>query len=100
MRIQEAKRIVKVLARGEYHSVGYSINEHTDGEVIVECKVYVHDYDSHSATTFQGAINKLMKEMGLMPDPVEEAQEIDDGDHPDMERLCAEAEYKENREGI
>ena len=83
MKIQEAKRIVKELAKGRYHSVSYDISEHTDGEIVIECSVYIEKCKSHRATTFQGAINKLMKEIGLMPESVEEAQEIDDIERED-----------------
>lgn len=78
MKIQEAKRIVKELAKGRYHSVSYDISEHTDGEIVIECSVYIEKCKSHSAKTFQGAIDKLIREMS-----VEEAQEIDDIERED-----------------
>jgi len=59
----DAKKKLKVLADGEYHSIKYGISEYDNGEIEVKCSVYISGYDIHIAPTWVKALDLINAEI-------------------------------------
>ena len=59
MNFIEAKEKLKKIAGGDYHSLTYAVSEHTDGDIEVECRIYISDIDSFTGKTWEEVFNEL-----------------------------------------
>lgn len=67
MKIAEAKQAVMDIAKGEYHSLEYKLDDHGSGRVSQKCKVYIHGHGSFEATHWESAILQLKEAMTGRP---------------------------------
>ena len=65
MTFLQAKKELKKLAKGQYHSVGYELTEYTTGEQKAECRVYIHGFGSCVAPTWRYALEKMQEQVDL-----------------------------------
>ncbi len=77
MQFLEAKRIVKKMAQGDYHSVTFELVEFCGERDALKttCTVYINKYQHHSGSTWQEAINKLNLEISMVPLANEELEQ-------------------------
>ena len=65
MTFKDAKKELKKLADGKYHSMNYELTEYRNGDQRTQCLVYGDGYSWFSAPTWEEALAKLRKAMGL-----------------------------------
>jgi hypothetical protein len=78
MRFQEAKDKLKELAKGQMHSLEFSLTEHKNGAVMTKCYLFLMSPDTQkgigkAAETWDKAFALIEAE--LMPDGEEEVPE-------------------------
>lgn len=73
MNFKEAKKQLKELANGKYHSIRYEITETQHGELIQMCEVYIADCELHRGASWSKAFESLAEEL---IDDVEELEEL------------------------
>jgi len=61
MTFEEAERELAALAKGEYHAIRYERTTTHLGSVIVKCTVYISEQENHTAPTWRGALDKMIK---------------------------------------
>lgn len=59
MKMAEAKQKLMDIAKGRYHSMEYTIDDHGGGNVSQKCKVYIPNYGFFEATRWEDAIAAL-----------------------------------------
>lgn len=74
MKFSEAKKRLKELAKGDYHSLKYTETTSHTGETITLCEVYIDGYDSRSGETWESAIAKMERQINDLHDPEYEGQ--------------------------
>ena len=68
MTFREAKDELKKLARGSYHSIRYEITEDQEGELRVECWLYIDPSISTFATTWLQALTLIREKLNRTTD--------------------------------
>jgi hypothetical protein len=68
MTFLQAKTELKEMAKGEYHSLSYEMTEYSDGEIRVECRVYIHGHEHSYGGTWEEALSKMRVHM-FVPEP-------------------------------
>ncbi len=63
MKFSEAKKRLKELAKGDYHSLRYTETISHTGETIVLCEVYINGRHSRSGETWELAIAKMERQI-------------------------------------
>ncbi len=66
----QAKRKLKEIAKGKYHTIRYGITENREGELSQECQVYINGYEFCNSNTWERAL-KQMQEQINPPTPVQ-----------------------------
>ena len=59
MKIAEAKQKLMELAKGGFHSMEYTIDDHGGGRVSQKCKVYIPDHGFFEGTSWEHALSAL-----------------------------------------
>ena len=76
MNFLQAKRKLKKLANGKYHSVIYEVCEHKDGEQVQTCTLYITGMGFYAGQNWKDAFGLLNKEITpsipVVVDPIEE----------------------------
>jgi hypothetical protein len=78
MNFKQAKAKLKRLAKGKFHSINYKISEHTGGELMQECSVYIDETDLHIGETWEAAFKELNKEINPQPKNTVEIESIEE----------------------
>lgn len=68
MTFKQAKKKLKKIADGQYHSIKYELTEFQDGSQESECNLYIHGGQHNYAATWDLAFSLLEK---TQPDPKE-----------------------------
>ena len=76
MKLYEAIAELKKLSENKYRCLRYDVTAHEDGEIIVECTVYVDGYNHHSGGTWEEALLSLEYAMYPERKPVPEIDDI------------------------
>ena len=74
MKFAEAKKRLKELAKGDYHSLKYTETITRTGEKLTHCEVYINGYNSRSGETWETAIAKMERQINDIPEPEYEGQ--------------------------
>ena len=62
MTFELARRKLAKIAKGEYHAILYGLRFPSHKmPAEVECKLYIHNYDWHTGTTWAEAFKKLLE---------------------------------------
>ena len=68
MKFQEAKDRLKKLANGKYHTISFSMSEHTNGKIETEVWLYVDKgICSNYVRNFDIAFAEIEEELGVAP---------------------------------
>lgn len=59
MTFKQAKKKLKQIAGTEYHNIKYELGEHSDGQQVAECSLYIHGGKHHTAKTWDLAFSSL-----------------------------------------
>ena len=74
MKFAEARKKLKELAKGDYHSLRYAETISHTGETIVLCEVYINGHSSRSDGTWESAIAAMERKIYDNPEPEYEGQ--------------------------
>lgn len=79
MTFKKARRKLKKLAKGKFHSIEYKVTEYHNGELEQKCTLYIDGTELHACGTWAAAFKSLQDE--LKPSPLkledENIEEID-----------------------
>lgn len=67
MNMAQAKEQLMKLAKGGYHSMEYTIDDHGEGKVSQKCKVYLPDFGHFQGAQWDSALAQLEAAMGGQP---------------------------------
>ena len=76
MKFVEAKKRLKELANGDYHSLRYTETISHTGETIVLCEVYINGHSSRSDGTWESALAAMERQINDQQDPEYEGQPV------------------------
>ena len=68
MTFKKAKKKLRKIADGRYHTIKYELVEHCDGREVAECSLYIDGGVYHKAKTWDLAFSSLEN---INPDPKE-----------------------------
>ena len=75
MTFEQARAELKELAPAEYRSLDYHTTTNSDGIEKVECRVYIHDHEGCTASTWRAALDAMRATLNMdmigAPDPTE-----------------------------
>ena len=74
MKFAEAKKRLKELAKGDYHSLKYTETISHTGEKLTLCEVYINGYGSRSGGTWESAIAAMERHINDTPEQEYEGQ--------------------------
>jgi len=66
MTFQEALKELREIAGKKYHALTYELSEHFDGELEVECEVYIDGHKFFKGKTWRAALDKAREELELL----------------------------------
>ena len=76
MKFVEAKKRLKELAKGDYHSLVYTETITSTGEKLTLCEVYINGYNYRSGETWESALAKMERKINDQQDPEYEGQPV------------------------
>jgi len=62
-KIRQAKGQLKKMAKGDHHILEYGITEYSDGDIKINCSVYIHGYDYEHGTTWDEVLQGMRKQI-------------------------------------
>lgn len=74
MKFADAKKRLKELAKGDYHSLKYTETITHIGNKLTHCEVYINGYNSKSGETWESAIAKMERQINGIQEPEYEGQ--------------------------
>ncbi len=78
MNFLKAKKQLKSLAEGKYHTLTYSVSEYEHGGLTQTCNVYIDGISYIQGTTWEEALTKLKYQLTDVKVKVEPIKELPD----------------------